>query len=160
MNSKVVEKKKANAKRKYSLTQSELDTYGIWYCSSIRKFLKAWAWRCRIHFISPAQLPRQIWEGIIQQHSDVCGIAIAYGYYPETHMKRIWWAQKFIWHSYMINPDEELDEPRWRSLRTQQHFEVHNVYLEFQVKACGAQNTWHNTIGHLTTTIWAQKLYK
>jgi len=35
-----------------------------------------------------------------------------------------------------------------------------NVYPEFQVKACGTQDTWHNTIGHPTTAIWAQKLYK
>jgi len=29
-------------------------------------------------FLSPTQFPRQIWENIIQQHSDVCGKATAY----------------------------------------------------------------------------------
>jgi len=33
MNNKVVEKQKAKAKRKSSLTQSELDIYGSRYCS-------------------------------------------------------------------------------------------------------------------------------
>ncbi|KEH28069.1 hypothetical protein MTR_5g063145 [Medicago truncatula] len=28
-----------------------------------------------------------------------------------------------------------------------------NVCPEFQVKACGTQDTWHNTIGHPTTAI-------
>jgi len=30
-------------------------------------------------FLSPAQFPRQIWKGIIQQHSDVSGKATTYG---------------------------------------------------------------------------------
>jgi len=90
-------------------------------------------------------------------------------------------AQKIIWntyvkprnscvHPYMMNPDECLMNINilmrntttfWcSSWRTQQHFDGQNVHPEFQVKVCGAQDTWHNTIGHPTTTIWAQKLYK
>jgi len=76
-------------------------------------------------------------------------------------------AHKFIWkayntsrnscvHSYMMNPYEDHQEHNniLKSILDQ------NVYPEFQVKACGAQDTWHNTIGHPTTAIWAQRLYR
>jgi len=78
---------------------------------------------------------------------------------PKTHQ-----------HSYMMNPYEDHDEPRWRSSRTQQHYdvssrtqqhyEVQNVHPDFQVKASGAQDTWHKTIGHSPTATRAQELYK
>ncbi len=70
----------------------------------------------------------------------------------------------------MMNPDEDPDEHQHSDeehnnilmfiWRTQQHSDGQNVHPEFQVKVCGAQDTWHNTIGHPTTAIWAQKLYK
>jgi len=52
------------------------------------------------------------------------------------------------------------DEPIWRSWRTQQHSDGQNVHPDFQVKASGAQDTWHKTIGHPPTATRAQKLYK
>jgi len=48
MNSTVGEKQKAKAKRKSCLTQSELDTYEIWYCTWTTQSLKVWAWRKQI----------------------------------------------------------------------------------------------------------------
>ena len=72
--------------------------------------------------------------------------------------------------SSLMNPDEEhhehqhFDEEHSNILMfilgTQQHSDDQNVHPNFQVKACGAQDTWHNTIGHLTTAIRVQKLYK
>ena len=71
-------------------------------------------------------------------------------------MSRLEQAQKLIKHSSLMNPDEEHHEYQHSDeehsnilmfiLGTQQH-------SDFQVKACGAQDTWHNTIGHLTTAI-------
>jgi len=57
---------------------------------------------------------------------------------------------------HMMNPETHhtfiYDEPRWRSSRTQQYFDVfsrtQNVHPYFQVKASGAHDTWHKTIGH------------
>jgi hypothetical protein len=47
----------------------------------------------------------------------------------------------------MMNPDEDHHERNniLMFIRDQ------NVCSEFQVKACGTQDTWHNTIGHPTT---------
>jgi len=74
---------------------------------------------------------KHIWQA--QQHSDECRKA-------NTHEPRwmSWWTSTFWW-------------------RTQQQYEVHNVYTEFQAKVSGAQDTLHNTIGHLTMAIWAKK---
>ncbi|KEH33042.1 hypothetical protein MTR_3g016145 [Medicago truncatula] len=49
----------------------------------------------------------------------------------------------------MMNPDEDHHEHNniLMFIRDQ------NVCPEFQVKACGTQDTWHNTIGHPTTAI-------
>ena len=83
-----------------------------------------------------------------------------FGYCPEKHMTRpelhmfihIWWTQM----KNMMNPDEDHHERNniLKFIRDQ------NVCPEFQVKACGTQDTWHNTTGHPTTAIWAQGLYK
>jgi len=71
-------------------------------------------------------------------------------------------SQKIIWNAY-DKPRNTCsfihDEPRWMS-DEHQHSDGQNVHPEFQVKVCGAQDTWHNTIGHLTTDIWAKKTYK
>ena len=70
-----------------------------------------------------------------------------------------WWTQmKNIMN--IQHSDEEHSNILMFILGTQQHSDGQNVHPDFQVKACGAQDTWHNTIGHLTTAIWAQKLYK
>ena len=73
-----------------------------------------------------------------------------FGYCLGIHMKSIWHAQKFM--CSFIH-----DEPRWRSWWTQvkiikntttfwsSSFDQ-NVHPNFQVKACGTQDTWHNTI--------------
>jgi len=86
-------------------------------------------------------------------------------------------AKKIIWnaydkpinsclHSYMINPNEYHDEPKWRSSRMQQHSEVfsrtqqyyedHNIYLDLQVKALGpghiAQHHWSPSNGYKSPT--------
>jgi len=66
----------------------------------------------------------------------------------------------------MTNPDEDHQEHNNILGFYEEHNNMlkfildQNVYPEFQVKACGAQDTWHNTIGHPTMAIWAQKLYK
>jgi hypothetical protein len=78
-------------------------------------------------------------------------------------MSRTGQAQKLIKHSSWMNPDEEHHEYQHYDeehsnilmfiLGTQQHSDGQNVHPDFQVKACGAHDTWHNTIGHLTTAI-------
>ena len=85
-------------------------------------------------------------------------------------MSRLEPTQKLIRHSSLMNPDEDHHEHQHSDeehsnilmfiLGTQQHSDDQNVHPDFQVKACGAQDTWHNTIGHPTTAIWAQRLYK
>jgi len=51
--------------------------------------------------------------------------------------------------------------PFWcSSWKTQQHSDGQNVHPDFQVKDSGAQDTWQKIIGHPTTAIWAQTLYK
>jgi len=62
-------------------------------------------------------------------------------------------------HEYQ-HSDEEHSNILMFILGTQQHSDGRNVHLDFQVKSFGAHDTWHNTIGHRTTAIWAQKLYK
>jgi len=62
-----------------------------------------------------------------------------------------------------MNPDEEHHEYQHSDeeqsnilmfiLETQQHFDGQNVHSVFQVKVSGAQDTWHNIIGHPTTAI-------
>jgi len=49
----------------------------------------------------------------------------------------------------MMNPDEDHQEHN----NILKFIFDQNVHLEFQVKACGTQDTWHNTIGHPTTAI-------
>jgi len=78
-------------------------------------------------------------------------------------MSRLEQTQKLIRHSSLMNPDEEHHEHQHSDeehsnilmfiLGTQQHSDGENVHPDFQVKACGAQDTWHNTIGHPTTAI-------
>ena len=105
----------------------------------------------------------------IQQLFDAYGEVTFWGYNPKQHMSRIEQTQKLI-NKSMMKPDEDPDEHQHSDeehsnilmfiWRTQQHSDGQNVHPEFQVKVCGAQDTWHNTIGHPTTAIWAQKLYK
>ncbi|KEH28907.1 hypothetical protein MTR_4g017125 [Medicago truncatula] len=56
----------------------------------------------------------------------------------------------------VMNPDEDHHEHNniLMFIRDQ------NVCPEFQVKACGTQDTWHNTIGHPTTSLplWVEHL--
>jgi len=68
-------------------------------------------------------------------------------------MSRLGQTHKLIRHSSLMNPDEEHSNILMFILGTQQHSDGQNVHPDFQVKACGAQGTWHNTIGHLTTAI-------
>ena len=78
-------------------------------------------------------------------------------------MSRLEQTQKLIRHSSLMNPNEEHHEYQHSDkehnnilmfiLGTQQHSGDQNVHLDFQVKVSGAQDTWHNTIGHPTTTI-------
>ena len=115
------------------------------------------------NLLSPAQWPRQIWFNFILLYPTTFD---AYGEVT------FWWIKPNKSHvTPWTNPKTHqtfiIDEPRWRTSwistlwwRTQQHFDGQNAHPDFQVKACGAQDTWHNTIGHLTTAIWAQKLYK
>jgi len=49
----------------------------------------------------------------------------------------------------MMNPDEDHQEHN----NILKFMLDQNDYPEFQVKTCGAQDTWHNTIGHPTTAI-------
>jgi hypothetical protein len=62
----------------------------------------------------------------------------------------------------MMNPYEDHQERNNILMYSQehQHFEVQNVYLEFQVKVSGAHDTWHKTIDHPSTAKRAQELYK
>jgi len=46
----------------------------------------------------------------------------------------------------MMNPDEDHHNQ--------------NVHPDFQVKASGTRDTWHQTIGHPLTATKAQELYK
>jgi len=48
-----------------------------------------------------------------------------------------------------MNPDEDHHEHN----NILMFISDHNVCPDFQVKACGTQETWHNTIGHPTTAI-------
>lgn len=78
-------------------------------------------------------------------------------------MSRLEQTQKLIWHSSLKNPDEDHHEHQHSDeehsnilmfiLGTQQHSDGQNVHPDFQVKACGAQDTWHITIGQPTTAI-------
>ena len=114
---------KAKAKAKQiCLAQSEIDTYESWYRTRTTQSLKACVWRCRIPLYPPAPSSK---ADLATELSEV---------WSKVHTLVI--AQKFIWkaydtprtsyvHSYMMNPDEEHDEPRWRSSWTQQHSEVH-----------------------------------
>ncbi|AES99928.1 hypothetical protein MTR_5g086290 [Medicago truncatula] len=79
-----------------------------------------------------------------QPSSEGCSEATQIHQEREEHMKNI----MNIKHS-----DEEHNNILMFILGTQQHYDVQNVHPDFQVKACGAQDTWHNTIGHLTTAI-------
>ena len=91
MNSKVVEKQKVKAKRKSSLTQSELDRYGSRYCSVSENLSKHGPEDCISTILSPAHYPMQIWitlSTFIHQLSDVRGKVTVDGYFPEIHMKR------------------------------------------------------------------------
>jgi len=75
--------------------------------------------------------------------------------YGQTH--------KLIRHSSLMNPDEDPDEHQHSDeehinilmfiLGTQHHSDGQNVHPDFQVKVCGAQDTWYNIIGHPTTAI-------
>ena len=65
--------------------------------------------------------------------------------------------------SSLMNPDEEHHEHQHSNeehsnimmfiLGKQQHSDDQNVHPDFQVKACGAQDMWHNTISHPTTAM-------
>ena len=122
----------------------------------------------------PAQYPRQIW---IKLYPTFPATFEAYGEatFWRIKLKQIshhvlgkprnssnihpWWTQmKNIMN--IQHSDEEHSNILMFILGTQQHSDGQNVHPDFQVKACGAQDTWHNTIGHPTMAIWAQRLYK
>jgi len=113
MNSTVGEKQKAKAKQ-ICLAQSEIDTHGSWYSTRTTQSLKAWAWRCRIHFISPASVPRQNWESnfLMYEEKPILWLLPRNSY--EKHMTRqeihvfihTWWTKMKI----MMNPDEDHQE--------------------------------------------------
>jgi len=89
---------------------------------NIRKSLKAWAWRLQIHFISLANNLRQISKQLYQA-TFWCMSKSHYSWiFPRNSYDT---PRNSYVHSYMMNPDAYHDEPRWRSSRTQQHFEVH-----------------------------------
>jgi len=132
---------------------------------------------CRSTILSPARNPMQIWSNFIQLYPSLFSNILMYMeklILMDIAQKIIWNAyeqtQKLIRHLSLINPDEYPDEHQHFDeehsnilmfiLGTQQHSDDQNVHPDFQVKACGAQDTWHNTIGHPTTAIWVQKLYK
>ena len=130
---------------------------------SIRKSLKAWDWRLQIHFPlsciqSNADLeqlyPATFW---CMWKSYYLWILPRKSY--ETHMTNLethvfihtWWTQmKIIKNTTIFWVSMKNTTTFWCSSYDQ------NVYPEFQVKACGAQDTLHNTIRHPTTAIWAQ----
>jgi len=56
-------------------------------------------------------------------------------------------------HHEHQHSDEEYSNILMFILGTQQHSDGQNVRPDFQVKASGAQDTWHNTIDHPTTVI-------
>jgi len=152
MNSTVGEKQKTKAKQIWH-AQSEVDMHGSWYSTRTTQSLKAWAWRCRIHFICPAPVPRQIWESnfLMYEEKPILWLLSKNSY--ENHMTRpeihvfihTWWTQMKIIKNTTTFWSSSFDQ---------------NVHSDFQVKACGTQDTWHNIIGHPTTAIWAQRLYK
>ena len=112
------------------------------------------------HYILLHQVPRQIWELNFLKYEEKSILWLLPRNSYEKHMTRpelhmfihTWWTQM----KNMMNPDEDHHERNniLKFIRDQ------NVCPEFQVKACGTQDTWHNTIGHPTTAIWAQGLYK
>ena len=112
------------------------------------------------HYILLHQVPRQIWQLNFLKYEEKSILWLLPRNSYEKHMTRpelhmfihIWWTQM----KNMMNPDEDHHERNniLKFIRDQ------NVCPEFQVKACGTQDTWHNTIGHPTTAIWAQGLYK
>ena len=55
----------------------------------------------------------------------------------------------------IMNPDEDHHAQMKIIMNTTTFWFIRdqNVCPEFQVKACGTQDTWHNTIGHPTTAI-------
>jgi hypothetical protein len=61
MNSTVGEKQKGKAKQ-ICLAQSKTDTQGSWYSTRTTQSLKHGHEDAESHFISPAPIPRQIWE--------------------------------------------------------------------------------------------------
>ena len=130
---------------------------------NIWKSPKAWAWSDKSIFLSIAQVLRPDLKKLLSNNI-------------LKYMQRT----RFIVQPrnscdiHMIKPKNASGlhphEPIWRSSgmyqysdifsRTQQHYKVHNVYPNFQVKASGAHDTWHKTIGHPLTATRAQEFYK
>ena len=135
------QKAKAKAKRKSYLTQSELETYEIWYCTWTTQSPKACAWRKK----NPLSPLLHSFQGKSRKGLPINIMMLVQ---ITLLMDNV---QKFIWKTY--------DEPIWRSSRTQ-HYDDHNVHRYFKVKASGAQDTWHKTIGHPQTATRSQELYK
>ena len=102
--------KKAKAKQ-ICPGQSEIDTHGSWYNTWTTQSFKAWAWKCRIHFISPTLVPRQIWESnfLMYVEKPLLWLLLRNSYKkhmtrPEIHVFiHTWWTQMSI----MMNPDED-----------------------------------------------------
>jgi len=122
---------------------------------------------CRSTILSLARNPIQIWSNFIQLYPSLFSNILMY--MEKLILMDI--AQKIIWntyvkprnscvHTYIMNPYECVKNINilmkntttfWcSSWRTQQHSDGQNVHPEIQVKVCGAQDMWHNTIGHPT----------
>jgi len=103
-------KAKAQAKQ-ICPAQSEIDTHGSWYSTWTTQSLKAWAWRCRIHFISSAPFPRQLWESNFLMYEEKPILWLLPRNSFEKHMTHLeihvfihtWWIKMNI----MMNPDED-----------------------------------------------------
>jgi len=112
-NSTIGEKQRAKAKQ-ICHAQSEIDTHESWYGTRTTQSLKAWAWRCRIHFISLAPVPRQIWESnfLMYVEKPILWLLPRNSYEkhmtcPEIHVFiHTWWTQMNI----MMNSDEDHQE--------------------------------------------------
>jgi len=135
---------------------------------------KVWAWRLQIHYSLSFTLSNADLDHFIHLYSAIfwclwksyCLWILPKNSYethmtsPKTHVFiHTWWTQMKVTMNINIlmkNTTTFLCS----SWITQQHFDGQNVYPDFQVKISRAQDTWQQTIGDPTTTIWAQKLYK
>jgi len=79
---------------------------------------------------------------------------------PKTHVYiHTWWTPMNI----MMNPNEDHQECKNILMYSQEHNNILKFIMFtqiFQVKASGAQDTWHKSIGHPPTATRAKELYK